>query len=198
MRIVVLALALLLGATAQAEPVYVVEIANFSCGYSRSFDTSVPAVREAVEATGGRFVFAPISFGEGQSQWRDRVYYASRDQGAEAAQSVRKALFYGAQTLQLPLESSAQVIEHLRGTLGETAFEWEVLERRAHAAPTREAVEQAFALGAANRVDPLPAFLLIVNGEVVEKLDRNDTENDLSALRDLVLERVAHHGAKQP
>ncbi len=173
-----------------ATPVHVVEIANFSCPYCLAMESAGNELRRATEATGGRFVFAPISPQEGASNWQDRIYYAARNQGPKAEAAVRAALFRGAQDLNLPMENLDQVLVFLAEDLSSLELDWVRLRQDALNPSTLESYQRALWLGASAGIDAVPAYIFIVDGEIVDAIGRNPTTNDLSALRREVLDEI--------
>lgn len=196
-RVSAFLMAWLWAAAAQAvSPVHVVEIVNFSCPYCAAMESSGGDLRRAVEATGGRFVFAPLTLQEDRSNWRDRLYYAAREQGPDAEVAVRRALFRGAQDLNLPLENLDQVLVFLGDELAAQAIDWERLRKDATAPATSEAYQRALYLAASAGIDALPAYIFIVDGEVAASIGRDPATNDLSALRRNVLDKIQELSGK--
>lgn len=173
-----------------ATPVHVVEIANFSCPFCLAMEPAGAEVRRATEATGGRFVFAPLTLQEGASNWRDRLYYAARNQGPKAEAAVRGALFRGAQDLNLPMENLDQTLVFLAEELSSLGLDWERLRQDALDPTTSESYQRALWLAASAGIDAVPAYIFIVDGEITTAVGRNPATNDLSSLRREVLDKI--------
>jgi len=171
------------------EPVYIVEIANFSCPYCLKMETVLPQIQQATEETGGKFVFAPISWGE-QSSWRDRVYYAARNQGEAVAEAVRRSLFSAVQDLMLPLEDLHQAIVWLKQDVKNVSIDFDRLMQDARSEQALESHNRGMRLAANAGVDKLPAYLFIKNADVVAILSRSQSLSTATALKLAVLEKV--------
>jgi len=171
-------------------PVYVVEIANFSCPHCLAAESISEDIASAAKRTGGRFVFAPLSWGD-QSSWRDRVYYASRNQGDQISALVRKSLFEASQTMSLPLENLSQVMTWLAQDLADTEIDFEQLRRDALSESSQEAMDKALFLASQAAVNRVPTFILIQDGEVVSIFTRSQELPSPTSLKSAVISEIS-------
>lgn len=172
-RHALLLLSVLLTGAVKADALHVVEIANFGCPYCYGAERHHDEIARAVEKQGGRFVFAPIAFTSIEEGARERAYYAARSQGKSQEEIVRTALFRLSVDQGMPLESGAQVIEALRQVVPPGEVDLSQLAGDMNRKDARRALTKAVRLAIQVEVGPLPAYLLIKNGEVIQRIDRD-------------------------
>ncbi|MBC8737249.1 hypothetical protein F6X40_10560 [Paraburkholderia sp. UCT31] len=182
---------LLATAIASASPVDVVKIVNFSCPVCRASEFQNGVIKDAVEATGGRYVVAPIPEQDGTGA-REEVYYASRSQGVPIADAVKESLFRGAQDMGQPFSDLTQVMVWLQGDLKpELHVDWQKLTTEAGADAAKASVGKAAQMTLDAGASQLPTYLILKNGVVVTSLDPNTVnKTSMAALRAAVIDAV--------
>jgi hypothetical protein len=192
-RFVVAALALLAWAHgATAREVSVVKVINFSCAACRASESQDGAIRTAVQATGGRFVFATVPL-SAQTYWRELLYYAARERDAALEPQVRQSLYRGAQDMGLPFADVSQVAVWLVQDLPDAQVDWAALARQAlESNAPRQALGRAMRLVVSAGVQRVPAYVFVVDGEVAGLLDADtgSRTGSLVELRRSVIERI--------
>jgi protein-disulfide isomerase len=150
---------------------YVVEIANFGCAHCRAMDPLIPSLIAATTAAGGEFDFAPLVWDD-QSEARDMVYYAVRQQGPDVAAAVRASLFKGIQDNSLPFEDVAQVEAWLQQDVPvSVGIDYDQLARDLNTdVLTRLPEAKTARLAKAAGVSATPTFVFIKDGAVVTTL----------------------------
>lgn len=176
-------------ASAAEQAVSVVKVLNFSCPVCRASEVQDAAIKDAVRAAGGQFVYAPMPSEEG-TYAREKIYYASRAQGAEA--QVRAALYRGSQDLSLPLSDFVQVIEFLKDELGPNFLNYDRLRQDAESPAAQAALSRAATVAVRGGSHDLPSYVLIQDNTPVATLETTNLSkgSSLLSLRDEVVSRV--------
>lgn len=188
-------LALAVGLLAVSSPTFaadVVKIMNFSCPVCRASENLDPGIQEAVAASGGRFVPAPVP-ADDTSGARERVYYAARLQGEAVAQSVRKSLYKGSQDMQMPLDDVAQTVSWLQDDLAgnQVNVNWNQLIQDSQGSAADAALVRAARLALKGGGQGLPLYIVMQNNRVVASFDPQSTgTGSLLTLRDAVVKAV--------
>lgn len=192
MKSLLVALALLLGsALAQASPVYVVKIVNFSCPYCRASESIDDKIKEAAYEVGGDFLYGPITLIKEGSDARDRVYFASVKLDLPDTTKIRRALYQGAQDEGQMFENVPQVIVYLQRVLPDAAIDWNTLSVKAVSKEVSSSLQKTKELAVKGSVDQLPSYLLIQEGEVVAILDSSSSDTPrFPQLRDAVVSKI--------
>lgn len=191
---------LLWGGSVFAREVSVVKVINFSCAACRASESQDGPIRAAAQATGGRFVFATMPL-DANTYWRELLYYAARERDAALEPQVRESLYRGAQDMSLPFADLAQVAVWLAQDLAGANVDWAALAREAaQARAPREALGRAMRLVAMAGVQRVPAYVLVVDGELAGLLDPDTSSRSgsLVELRLRVIERIEELARKAP
>ena len=180
-----------LTSTAQATPVDVVKIINFSCSVCRASETLDNSIRQTVAATGGHFVPAPMPPDE--STARERVYYAARDMGGPDSEPIiRASLFKGAQDMQMSLTDVPQTVAWLQDDIGSRVnLNWSQLQEAANGSAAQASLGKAARLVVSSGAQALPTYILLKQGAIVGTLDPDSIPNkSLLNLREAVVTAV--------
>lgn len=176
----------------------VVKIINFSCPVCRASESLDISIRDAVSASGGHFVPAPIPPDE-TSGARERVYYASRNQGSQVEELVRRSIYHGVQDLEMPLDDNAQTTSWLEDDLtnGPVKVNFTQLIQDADSADAAQALARAARLALRGGVQALPAYLVLKNNQIIAAFDPQSAgSGSLLNLRDAVVKAVQQADAK--
>lgn len=154
--------------------VALVQLINFGCSMSRQVEAESDRIAQVAKDRGVAYVIAPVAW-ETQTLWPDRMYYALRALHPEWAGAARLALFNGMQRSGMKFEDLAQVTTYLEQ------------DPVLHEAITQKGINWAGAVVLANQDDPLiseakalrlldksgaedlPAFLWVLNGEIIHR-----------------------------
>lgn len=176
----------------KADPVYIVKIINFSCAYCRASESIDPPIIQAVEGTGGKFVYAPLTWGEGQSSTKDLAYYWLKTKYAKSEDNIRDSFYKGSQDFGYLFEDPSQILVFLKQEYA-GAFDSLTVEEISNALNSDIAQgrrHKALKLGVEAGVNAVPAYIFVKNGKAVGLLDRESSSNNFSALRDAVLKKI--------
>ncbi|MHB1666137.1 thioredoxin domain-containing protein [Thiomonas sp.] len=184
-----------------ADPVYLVELANFACPHCDHMHAYEPGIAQAVKATGGEFDFAPAP-AEKQSDSAAKIYYAARQQGPVIAAETESLLFEAMAVDGLPVQNATQGIVFLQQDWPKTipAPDYDKLARDTADAAVEAAANKAITLGADMGASRLPAFIFIQNGAPVGMLARGARYPTMPRLRQAVLQAIGLYatGARLP
>jgi hypothetical protein len=178
--------------SAHAAPVDVVKVLNFSCPVCRASESLDSSIQDAVRATGGRFVPAPIPPDATTDGARERVYYAARDMAPAAEAVLRTSLFKGAQDMQMSLSDVPQTVAWLEDDLNsQVTVNWTQLQEQANGPAARQSLGKAVRLALKSGAQALPTYIVLKQGAIVGTLDPDSTPNkSLLNLRDAVVTAV--------
>lgn len=171
--------------------IYVVKFISFACNFCRAAENGDSLVQQAVERTGGKISVAPVDTSEGQTYLKERVYFAARALGDEAAARMRKAMFYATQDHGLTFSS----LDSINTWLSVNAADWlsdsdrQALLRESAASATDAALGRAIRLAKSAGVDVLPAYVVLQGGEVKAVYDRQGYPS-MNDLRDKLVRRI--------
>ncbi len=190
-RISRLLLGIILGTvsfTAEAQPVYLVELANFACPHCRHMEDYIPQIEKAVNSTGGVFDFAPVA-ADKQTNAPAQVYFAAREQGSSIADETRKLLFEAMGTDGMPIEDPSQGIVFLQQDWPATVPgpNYTQMIQAVSTKPVKQAVAKALEMGDEMGVSRLPAFIFVRDGQPVGLLARGGRYPHMAALAHAVL-----------
>lgn len=176
---------------AQAGPVFVVKIVNFSCPYCRASESVDDKIRDAAYDSGGDFLYGPITLMKEGSDARDRVYFASVKLDLPETARIRRALYQGVQDEGQMFENIPQVIVYLQRVLPEVNVDWNALSLKAISKEITASLQRTKELAVKGSVDQLPAYLLIQEGEVVAILDSSSSDTPrFPQLKDAVISKI--------
>lgn len=158
-----------------ADAVYVVEIASFSCSFCRQAESAVSDIERAVGATGGKFIFAPLSWESGDGNWDDRLYYAARSELAPSQLSnLRKALYAVKQDYQVAGTDLGELVNNLETLIPQEA-PWQKLMVSAENDSTLIAWNKAGGLAYKSGASNVPVYLVMNKlGDIVSVVERKD------------------------
>jgi protein-disulfide isomerase len=193
-RFLVAAVLVLAPVFASAE-VSVVKIINFTCPYCRSSEALDPPLKQAAEATGGRFVYATIPTEDPDDSARELVYYAARHVIPEHEPFVRASLYKGAQDLGYPLATAAQTVEWLATDLARLNIDWTKVLQASGEKAALDAYQRALRLTVRSGAQVLPTYVLVKDGEVLRTLDVEAAGN-YASLREAVLTAIEKSAGK--
>lgn len=182
----------LVATAAHATPVDVVKIMNFSCPVCRASESLDTSIRDAVGATGGHFVPAPVPSDDSTGGARERVYYAARDLQPDAESAVRTSLFKGSQDMQMAFTDVPQAVAWLQDDIGATvSLNWAQLSINADGDPANASLARAARLAVSSGAQAFPTYILLRQGTVVGVLDPDSIPNkSLLNLRDAVVTAI--------
>jgi hypothetical protein len=177
---------------AHATPVDVVKILNFSCPVCRASESLDNSIRDAVAATGGRFVPAPIPPDESTGGARERVYYAARDMDPNDEPAIRTSLFKGSQDMQMSLSDVPQTVAWLEDDIGaQVKLNGQQLQANAEGPAAQAALGKAARLVMTSGAQALPTYIVLRQGTIVGTLDVDTIQNkSLLNLRDAVITAI--------
>lgn len=186
--------ALLLGLSqpeASADPVYLVELANFACPHCAHMEALDPRVAGAVKATGGVFDFAPVR-SEKQNIDPELLYYASRNQGPAVAHVTRVLLFEAMHTDGEPIQSVTQGVVFLQQDWPKQgpAVDFQKMTADSESPAVVRAAERAQVLGLQEGVSRLPAFIFIQQGRPVAMVGRGPQYPSTPQIQGAVLAEI--------
>ena len=175
-----------------APRVDVVKIMSLTCPVCRAAEAHDPAIERAVQDYGGRFVFAPLpTEAENATGAKERVYYAARDIDASTASAVKYSLYKGAQDMGIQLTDYMQIYTWLSQDAPQLESKFEPLFEKAQGDAASNALKRAVRLASQAGVGALPAYVILVDGQVTASLDPQAVPgNSLLTLRDEVIARV--------
>jgi len=194
-RKAVLAMALGLSCLSAQAAVSVVKVVNFSCQYCKSSESMDAPIRQAVEAAGGKLVYAAMPADNNSDGSRERMYYAARDAYPAQEPRIRAALYKGAQDVGYPLASAVQTAEWLGTELADLNYDWLRVARVADEGDAVSAFQRAIRLAVQSGVQVLPSYVVVKDGAVIQTLDVQSGGGNYSALRQAVLDSVAKAAA---
>ena len=180
-------------AMASAGPVNVVKVINFTCPICRASEIQDQQIRETVEATGGRLVYAAMPAEEG-TYARELYYYGMREKYPKLEQEVRTALYTGAQDMGLPMSDFAQVAVWLEQRLPDSKIDWPQMSSYVSTAEGPKAsLGRVGAIVVGAGVSKLPAYVLISDGVIRDLVDIDTSGKGPSfpAMREAIQVRVA-------
>lgn len=180
------------GATGFSSPrIDVVKIMSLSCPVCRAAEAQDKPISQAVESNGGKFVWAPLPTGDELSGAKELVYYASRELGPDMAETVKNSLYRGVQDMVIPLADFLQVYVWMQQDVAAQEPQFKALFDAAQAAPARKSLSRAAALATEAGVSSLPAYIVLVDGQVATVVDpSNVSGGSLTALREEVISRI--------
>ncbi|KWT98332.1 MULTISPECIES: hypothetical protein [unclassified Variovorax] len=187
------ACALMLPSLASAAPtVDVVKIMSFSCPVCRAAEAQDVAIESAVKAVGGSFVRGPVPVDPAESGAKERVYYAARGVSPAVADTIKNAIYRGAQDLSIPLGEENQVLVWLQQQLGDMPEKDLTALFEASRGPRgKGALSRAATLAVSVGVESLPAYVIVVDGRPVSSVDPTSVPGgSLTRLRDEVISKV--------
>lgn len=168
------------GLPASPSGVVVVMLANFFCPRCRSVNDQYDRLLQAARDGGSDLRFAPVSW-KGQTQWPDRVYYATRALYPATESLVRNAMFDGLQREGMIFESVAQVMAYLeRRQVQEAAikidpnFNLATIAEKAGEDETLLSEAKAGRLVNMSGAEEVPVFAWVQDGNVIKTLSPQD------------------------
>jgi hypothetical protein len=190
--------AVALAPLAASAEVSVVKVINFSCQYCRASEAMDAPIRRAVEASGGRMVYATMPADETSDGSRELVYYAIRAAMPDKEPQIRASLYKGAQELGYPLATAQQTVEWLTTDLTDLKTDW-TLYLQANTNPSAKAAfDRAIRLTLKAGVQVLPSYVIVKNGELVRTLDVDSAGGSYSALREAVVGAIEKANQANP
>jgi hypothetical protein len=155
-------------------------LANFFCPRCRSVNDQYDRLFQAAREVGNDMRFAPVSW-KGQSQWPDRIYYATRALYPTTEALVRNAMFDGLQREGMIFESVAQVVAYLeRRQVTEAALKLDPNFSLANIAQRASGDETLLSEAKAGRLinmsgaEEVPVFVWVKDGNVIKTLSPRD------------------------
>lgn len=184
---------------AQAQPVYLVELANFACPHCAHMEALDPAITKAVAQTGGIFDFAPVP-AEGQTTAPEKIYFAARLQGPAVAKETRNLLFEAMHQDGEPVQSVTQGIVFLQQDWPAHGphIDYQTLTVQAESPPVLRSVEKAQMLGLQEGISRLPAFIFIQKGAPVAVIGRGPQYPSTPQIQTAVLAKIQQITAGSP
>jgi hypothetical protein len=184
--------AALLAPVAHATPVDVVKVINFSCPVCRASESLDNSIRDAVSATGGHFVPAPIPPDNSTGGARERVYYAARDMDPNHEPVIRASMFKGAQDMQMSLSDVPQTVAWLEDDIGtQVNLDGTQLQANAEGQAAQISLGKAARLVISSGAQALPTYIILKQGSIVGTLDVDSIQNkSLLNLRDAVVTAI--------
>lgn len=170
--------------------VSLVKIVNFSCQYCKASEAMDAPIRRAIEAAGGKMVYATMPADESSDGSRELVYYAARALMPANEPLIRASLYKGAQDLGYPLMTVGQTSEWLATDLAEMKYDWNLVTQAAAAPAAREAYQRAVRLTLKAGVQVLPSYVIVKDGTLVRTLDVDSAGGSYSALREAVVSAI--------
>ena len=183
--------------SAHAE-VSIVKIINFSCEFCKASEAMDEPIRRAIEATGGRMVYATLPADENADGSRELVYYAARDAMPKEEPLIRRSLFRGAQDLGYPLVTVGQTVEWLNTDLVALKYDWTLLPALAEGRDARAAYKRAIALTVKAGATILPSYVIVRDGALLRTLDVDSAGGTYTALREAVLSAIEKAAVPKP
>ncbi len=151
---------LVLSGALRAEPLTIVEVANFDCPACKKAEACHKTIASMVERENGRFVFAPIPTSGGDGG-RESLYYASRYE-ERLEREVRHLLFASQGMPELPSTASLEGAISWMSMQNDYPY-WDQLSLLARSKGT-EALERAIRLAAQAGVTAFPSYLVVKAG----------------------------------
>lgn len=176
----------------KAPRVDVVKIMSLTCPMCRAAEAHDPAIERAVQERGGHFVYAPLpTEAENATGAKERVYYASRDIDATTSAAIKYSLYKGAQDMGIQLTDYIQIYTWLSQDVPQLEPKFGALFEKAQGDAASKALKRAVRLASQAGVGALPAYVIVVDGQVTALLDPPSVpSNSLLTLRDEVIARV--------
>lgn len=148
-------------------------------------------IEQQTTERGGRFVRAPVPTVEGEGRFKELVYYASRDSSARFAETVKNSIYKGVQDQGISFSDLLQVYVWLQSDIPNNDSQLQALFSGAQAAPAQAALARAARLATRAGVQSLPAYLIMVDGQVSSIVDATSVPGgSLITVREEVLSRV--------
>lgn len=180
-----------LTSAASANPVYLVELANFACPHCAHMEALDPAIAKAVKRTGGIFDFAPVP-AKSQTIAPEEIYFAARMQGPAVAQETRELLFEAMHDDGEPIQSITQGLVFLQQDWPQKGpvVNYQAIATEAESKPVLRAVDKAQMLGLQEGVSRLPAFVFVRHGSPVAVIARGPQYPSTPQIRTAVLAKI--------
>jgi hypothetical protein len=182
---------LCLAGNVNADPVYLVELADFACPHCHHMEGYQSQIETAIAKTNGIFDFAPV-MAEKQSDASAKVYFASRSQGPKIARETEALLFTAMATDGLPVQNVTQAIVFLEQDWPGNMVQpnWQNLEKASDGPAAVAAAKKAMALGSSLGVSKLPAFVFIRDGKPIGVLERGTRYPTMPVLFRAVIQAI--------
>jgi hypothetical protein len=146
-------------------------------------------LQRTARAVGHDLRFAPVIW-EGQSQWPDRTYYATRDLFPAAEGLIRNAMFDGLQREGMLFESISQVLAYLeRRQVPEQAvkldpkFSLAAVAERANSEDTLLSEAKAGRLVNMSGAEEVPVFVWVQDGQVIKTVSPREAAEPIGLVQ---------------
>ena len=149
-----------------------------------------PPIRQAVEATGGKMVYATLPADENSLGERELVYYAARSVAPDKEPQIRESLYKGAQDLGYPLMTVQQTVEWLNTDLEPLKIDWVSVTQAAQSSVAKDAFARAMAITAKAGAQVTPTYIVLKDGILVRTLDVDSTGGSYAQLREAVMSAI--------
>lgn len=153
--------------------VAVVKMMDFYCTDSFKTGAIDPIIQNELKKLGGKFVFVPIAGNELYIS-KDRVYYAIKnlyeDEHPQLIDQVRQKLASASVNFELKPADPTQLIEFLRGELGNEIINWNSVRNNMHSAEVDSSMKKAYALARDSNTSTFPTYLILSNGKIVANI----------------------------
>lgn len=177
------------GMPASASGIVVVELANLYCNRCRTVNDHFDRLQQTARAVGHDLRFAPVIW-EGQSQWPDRTYYATRDLYPATESLIRNAMFDGLQREGMLFESISQVLAYLeRRQVPEKAvkldpkFSLAAVAERANSDDALIAEAKAGRLVNMSGAEEVPVFVWVKDGQVIKTVSPREAAEPIGLVQ---------------
>lgn len=166
------ALALAGVAHAQASEIDVVKIMNFGCPYCRAAESIDGYIKQEVEASGGKFVWAPVPVLKDDSGLSSEAYYAARDIDPAFGEAFKTSMYKATQDMQIALNTQMDIYTWIQQDLPQYSGDFQKLFQLAAAPKAEKSVALAFRIAQQAGVSDLPGYVFLKDGQVVGLVDR--------------------------
>lgn len=168
-----------LAASAQRTgPVDVVEVLNFACPHCRAAEAVDGSIKSAVEAQGGKFIWAPIPVLKSDSGEAEIEYYAARDLSPDFAQAFKASMYKGAQDMQIVLQTPMDIYTWTQQDMPNYTSLLSQMFQVSKDPKYRDSVGKALLLAQQSGVTLLPGYIFVRDNTVVGMVDRATAGSD--------------------